>query len=135
MKNTFLSVKMAAASFILMGLFLLVSSQVKAQTTNDLFSVPNVTFVSNQAAIPMVEAKIVTLKSQYEVLIHGSQAYNENEAKYAFYSIILQKLNDGKTTKESLEAALPFFGTDAASAMSRTTMLATKQEAINLLKQ
>lgn len=126
---------MAAASFILMGLFLLVSSQVKAQTTNDLFSVPNVTFVSNQAAIPMVEAKIVTLKSQYEVLIHGSQAYNENEAKYAFYSIILQKLNDGKTTKESLEAALPFFGTDAASAMSRTTMLATKQEAINLLKQ
>ncbi|MEO6131393.1 MAG: hypothetical protein ABIQ02_06065 [Saprospiraceae bacterium] len=138
MKNTvlkLLSVRLALASFILAGLFLLAPSQVKAQTTNDLFSVPNVTFVSTQEAIPIVEAKILTIKSQYEVLTEGTQAYADNEIKYAFYDIILQQLYAGKTVRESLETALPYFGTDAAGAMSRTTMLATRTEAINLLKQ
>lgn len=138
MKNTvlkLLSVKLALASFILAGLFLLAPSHVQAQTPTSLFSVPNVTYVSNQTALERVETKILFLKSQYEILTHGTQAYTDNEMKYSFYSIILDKLNAGKATKESLESALKLFGTDQASTFSKTVMQATRQEAINLLKQ
>ncbi len=138
MKNTILnllSAKLALVSFILAGLFLLAPSHVQAQTTTNLYGVPNVTYVSTQTAIERVETKILFLKGQYEILTHGTQAYDDNEMKYSFYSIILDRLNEGKTTKESLESGLTLFGTDQASTFSKTMMQTTRQEAINLLKQ
>jgi hypothetical protein len=139
MKNTvlnLLSAKLAFVSFVLAGLFLLAPSHVQAQSkTTDLFSVPNYTYVAPATAISRVEAKCIDVKHQYEVLTPGTQAYMDNEFKYSFFSAILQKLNEGKTTKESLEAALKIFGTDAASSMSKSNMMAYRQEAIDLLKQ
>ena len=139
MKNTvskLLSVKLALVSLILAGLFLLAPSQAQAQTTtNDLFSVPTSGYTSSATAIERVDAKLVQLKENYSGLNAPSQAYTENGIKIDFYSIILAQLKDGKTVKESLEAGLKFFGTDAASDLSRPNMLALKQEATNLLKQ
>jgi hypothetical protein len=139
MKNTvlkLLSVKLTLVSLILAGLFLLAPSHVQAQsTTKDLFSAPNVTFVEPATAITRVEAKCLELKANYGTLNAQSQAYSDNVIKYAFYNTILDKLNEGKTTKESLETGLRFLGTDAASSLSRPNMMAYRLEAINLLKQ
>lgn len=138
MKNTVLnvlSVKLALVSFILAGLFLLAPSQVQAQSTADLFSAPNITYVSPATAIARVEAKCLELKDNYISLNAQSQAYSDNVIKYSFYTTILDKLNEGKTTKESLDAGLKVFGTDAASSLSKSNMQAYRLEAINLLKQ
>jgi len=138
MKNTvlkLLSVKLALVSFILAGLFLFAPSHVQAQSTDVLFSAPNGSYVTPATAIARVEAKCIDLKNQYLVLTPQSQAYSDNVIKYSFYSIILDKLNEGKTVKESLEAGLKLFGTDGASSLSRANMMAYRLEAINLLKQ
>jgi len=138
MKNTvsnLLSVKLALVSFVLAGLFLFAPSHIQAQTTNELFIAPNITYVSSSTATSRVEEKILSIKSQFETVVHGSQAYADLTVKYAFYETILNKLQEGKTTKESLQTGLKYFGTDAASATSRSNLVTYKQEAINLLKQ
>ncbi|MGB3078951.1 MAG: hypothetical protein WBB31_07755 [Saprospiraceae bacterium] len=138
MKSTvlnLLSAKLAFVSLLLVGLFLLAPSHVQAQSTNDLFSAPNVSYVSSATAIARVEAKCLELKDNYVSLNAQSQAYNDNVVKYSFYTAILDKLNEGKTTKESLEAGLKVFGTDAASSLSKSNMQAYRLEAINLLRQ
>ncbi|HZV68536.1 MAG TPA: hypothetical protein VFG10_03300 [Saprospiraceae bacterium] len=137
MKNTVsnvMSIKLALAGFILACLFLFAPSHIQAQTTNEMFSVPSGPYVTPAVAKTRVEAKGMELKNNYSILTHGSQAYNDNVIKHAFYSIILDKLNEGKTVKESLETGLKYFGTDAASTFTRQNMSATRLEAINLLK-
>lgn len=137
MKNTVsnvMSIKLAISGFILAGLFLFAPSHIQAQTTTDLLIAPNVTYVSPSTAITRVEEKILSIKSQIETVVHGSQAHADLTVEYSFYEIILTKLQEGKTTKESLQAGLTYFGTDAASLTSKANMIAYRQEAINLLK-
>jgi hypothetical protein len=129
-----LSMKLALAGFVFAGLFLLAPTQTKAQSTKDFYIVPDIPYVTPAIAITRVETKCKSIKSQYEVLDHNSQAYTDNDIKYSFYSAVLKKLYDGKGVKESLEAGLPVFGIDASAALTKGKSEEYKNEAVNLLK-
>jgi len=135
--SAILSFRLAIVSLIFAGLFLFAPSTMKAQSTAvaNFHSVPPVAYVTPAVAITRVEGQILWLKGQYEVLDPNSQEYRNNEAKYAFYTAILNNLNDGKTVAQSIESALLVFDTDAVGVLPKGKKEEYKQDAINLLKQ
>jgi hypothetical protein len=140
MKSTLsavLSFRLAIVGLVFAGMFLLAPSALKAQTSAvaNFHSVPSGPYVTAPVAITRVEAQILWIKGQYEILDPASQDYRNNEAKYAFYTAILNQLNDGKTVAESIEAALTVFDTDAVGVLPKGKKEEYKQEAINLLRQ
>lgn len=122
---------------IMVGLYVVSAPTLQAQSTQSSFNsgtVPNGPYVTPAVAISKVEAKILLLKEQYEILNPNTQEYTYNEIKYSLYTALLNNLNAGKTVKESLESAIPILSIDASSALPKTKREEYKQEAINLLR-
>jgi hypothetical protein len=129
--------KLTFVGILLAGLCWLMPSQAHAQsgtTAYGLYDAPAGPYASSPVALSRVEAQILLIKSQLQNLSQGSQDFKDLTVKQQFYSIIYDQLKAGKTTKESLEAGLKFFGTDVASVLSKTKKEQYKQEAITLLK-
>lgn len=135
--SAILSFRLAIVSLIFAGLFLFAPSSMKAQTSAvaNFHSVPAGNYVTTDVAITRVEAQVLWLKGQFEILDPASQDYRNNEIKYAFYSTILSNLHDGKTVAQSIESALQIFDTDAIGQLPKGKKEEYKQDAINLLKQ
>ena len=129
--------KLTFVGILLAGLCWLMPTQSHAQsstTASGLYDVPAGPYATSAVALTRIEAQITSIKSQLQYLGQGSQEFKELNAKYQFYSIIYDQLKAGKTTKESLEIGLKFFGTDVASDLSKAKKEQFKQEAITLLK-
>ncbi len=135
--SAILSFRLAIVSLIFAGLFLFAPSTIKAQSTAvaNFHSVPAGTYVTPEVAITRIENQILWLKGQYEVLDPASQAYRNNEIKYAFYTAIFNNLKDGKTVEQSIEAALFVFDTDAIGTLPKGRKEEYKDDAVNLLRQ
>ena len=130
--------RLAMASLFFVGLFLFAPSTMEAQVSTTLTNsnhVTAVTYVAPSVAITRVEDHCIWLKGQYDVLDPVSQAYRDNEAKYAFYNAILNNLKEGMTVAESIESATLVLNTDAVGTLSKAKKEEFKNEAINLLKQ
>lgn len=135
--SAILSFRLAIVSLIFAGLFLFAPSTMKAQSSAvaNFHSVPAVAYVTPAVAITRIEAQVLWVKGQYEVLDPASQAYRNNEIKYAFYTAILNNLNDGKSVEESIVAALYVFDSDSVGTLPKGKKEEYKEDAINLLKQ
>jgi hypothetical protein len=135
--SAILSFRLAIVSLIFAGLFLFAPSTMEAQTSAvaNFHSVPAGNYVTPAVAITRIETQILWLKGQYEVLDPASQAYRNNEIKYAFYTAIMNNLNDGKSVAESIESALHVFDTDAVGTLPKGKKEEYKDDAINLLRQ
>jgi hypothetical protein len=135
--SPFSNLKLTFVGFLLAGLCWLIPTQSHAQsgtTGYGLYDVPAGPYATPAVALGRIEAQVLLIKNQFENLSQGSQDFKDLSVKYQFYTIIYDQLKAGKTTKESLEAGLKFFGTDAASDLTKTKKEAYKQEAITLLK-
>jgi len=138
MKKTslyFLSVKLALVSLFTAGLFLASPSQIQAQTTTDYVSQPNVTFVAPSIATTRVQSKLTEINNLLGTLNAQSQEYQFISIKRDFYTIILDKLNAGKTVRESVESGITHLITgDVESQLPKLNRAQYKQEAITLLR-
>ncbi len=138
MKSTFtnlLTFKPVFLCLIMVGLYVVSLPTLQAQShVNDNFlSVPSGPYVSTQTAIDRVETQCKILKGQLEVLDPSSNTYRTVEAKYEFYSLILNDLYDGKTVQESLVTGLTSLLADRYAFFTKQEKLQLKQEAIALL--
>ena len=138
MKSTFLpflTLKPLKVSLILVGLWVLFTPALQAQSqVNDNFlTVPNGPYVSVQTAIDRLETQCKVLKGQLEVLDPATNTYKTVEAKYDYYSAILQALYDGKTVKESIVACLTALLADRYGFFTKQEKQQIKQETIALL--
>ena len=131
-------IKLTLVSLLLAGLCWLMPSQVRAQSSYTVsvsfYEAPAGPYAAPAVALTRVESQILLIKSQIENVVHGSQEFNNLTVKQQFYTIIEDQLSAGKPVKESLEIGLKFFGTDAASIISKGKKEEYRQEAINLLK-
>jgi hypothetical protein len=135
--SAILTFRLAVVSLIFAGLFLFAPSDMKAQTSAvaNFHSVPAGNYLAPAEAILKLEAQVLWIKGQFEVLDPASQEYKNNEVKYAFYTAILSSLQDGRTVVESIESALRIFDTDAVGQLPKGKKEEYKQDAINLLRQ
>jgi len=138
MKSTIihlLPLKLILIGLILIGFGTGSVSDMHAQShVNDSFlSVPNGPYVSVQTAIDRLETQCKILKGQLEVLDPATSTYRTVEAKYDYYSTILQALYDGKTVKESLVTGLTALLNDRYNVFTKQEKDQIKQESISLL--
>jgi len=131
-------IKLTIVGLLLAGLCWLMPSQVRAQSSSTVsvsfYQAPAGPYAAPAVALSRVESQILLIKSQLENLVHGSQEFNNLAVKEQFYAVIEGQLSAGKPVKEALEIGLKFFGTDAASILTKGKKEEYRQEAITLLK-
>lgn len=134
-----ISLKFALVAFVLVGFLTLApNNSVQAQVTTtiegDFYYVPIGPYVSADVAKERMEAQLDGIKVLFETMNPASQEYRNLQAMFDFYSMILRKLNEGKTVQNSIQESLDVLVSDAHSTLPKSKRFEFKQNAINILK-
>ena len=137
-RTSFYVFKLTLVGLFFLGLAWLMPSQVHAQTSLNtnygFYDAPVGPYTTAPTAQSRLESQILVMKSQFESLAQGSQAYKNLTAKYNFYTIIRDQLAAGKTVQESITIGLKLFATDSVADLPKGKKEEFKESVLTLLK-
>jgi hypothetical protein len=136
-RTSFYGFKLTLLGLFFAGLACWMPSQVQAQSailSTGFYDAPAGPYTTAAIAQSRLESQILLMKSQFESLSQGSQAYKNLTAKYNFYTIIRDELAAGKTVQESIILGLKLFTTDSAADLPKGKKEEFKESVLALLK-
>jgi hypothetical protein len=132
-------VRLVVLSFLLTGLSVFSFSSLQAQSAIATNAVPQGNFVDGQTAILRLEAELESIQVLLESLNPNSQAYRTLNAKFIFFTSVMEALISAKaespaTVAVTISEVGSTLGNDAYGNLSKTVIQQLKQEIIELLQ-